>query len=142
MILLAEETLFSEITTQAAPHLEYNYRGEFVNMLCMLGCVLLLVFVTVTLLKRLMRSRTQHLNQSTGIKILERRVLNSKTSLYLLDILGKGIVISESPSGIHCVTEFPPDVNVEELLEARQEERPSFRDSLLKKVRKLALRNG
>jgi|GEM_PF-5012851 flagellar biosynthetic protein FliO len=99
----------------------YNYVSQFVNMLMTLGFVLALIFASVWLLKKIMRSRMQTLNRCNGIKILERRPLHPKASLYLVDILGKGVVISESPAGIQTVTEFPQDVNVQELLEEIQE---------------------
>ncbi|MBI3901077.1 MAG: flagellar biosynthetic protein FliO [Chlamydiia bacterium] len=118
---------------------DYNYMGEFINMLITLAVVLSLIFLTIWMLKKVMRSRVKALNRSNGIKILERRPLNPKASLYLVDILGKGVVISESPSGIHVVTEFPEHVNIQELLsqvEEQQEPKPSFTEifSKLKRV--------
>jgi flagellar biosynthetic protein FliO len=104
----------------------YNYASQFVNMLLTLGFVLLLIFASVWLLKKLMRSRLQTMNRANGIKILERRPLNPKACLYLVDILGKGVVISESPAGIHVVTEFAEGIDVEALLdEQMQEKEPS-----------------
>ncbi len=134
LILLADEMVQAEGQT-------YNFGGQFVNMLLTLGFVLVLIFASVWLLKKIMRSRLQTLNRSNGIKILERRPLNPKASLYLVDILGKSIVISESAAGIHLVTEFAPDINAEELLEKLQEEQrassPSFSAVLAKKLQKL-----
>lgn len=137
MFLLAEESGLAEFASHDNLGQGYNYWGQFVNMLLTLGFIIVLIFVTVYVLKRLMRSRIQHLNKSTGIKILERRALNSKTSLYLIDVLGKGVVISESQSGIQVVTEFPPDVNVEEML-GQQQNNPSLFKELIEKRRFLS----
>ena len=123
MILFAEESSLAEF--QEGVTQGYNYWGQFCNMLLTLGFILILIFLSVYLLKRLMRSRIKQLNKSTGIRILERRSLTSKTSLYLIDILGKGVVISDSPSGIQVVTEFPPDVKVEEMLEGQHKVKTS-----------------
>jgi len=134
--LFGEETL-SDITNVKGQ--SYNYWSEFVNMLITLVFVLILIFATVWLLKKIMRSRAQTLNRTNGIKILERRPLNQKAALYLVDILGKGIVISESQAGIHVVSEFPENVKVEELLEQLQEEnrsKGSFKEIFAKTVRK------
>ncbi len=120
----------------------YNYWGQFVNMMLTLGCILVLVFVTVYFMKRMMRSRIHHLNSSTGIKILERRALNSKSSLYLIDVLGKGILISESPAGIHVVTELASDVKVEEKLEELLEAPTAIRETFAKKLKRLSSRNA
>lgn len=95
----------------------YNYFEEFLNMIFTLVFVLVLILGTIWFLKKMTRTRLQNLNRSTGIKILERRALNQKSSLYLVDILGKGVVISESPAGIQVITEFPPGTDIELLLE-------------------------
>lgn len=139
MKFLAESSL-GEFTAQAVEGQTYNYWGEFVNMLITLFFILGLIFVTVWFLKKLMRSRLQHLNRSTGIKILEKRVLNPKSSLYLVDVLGKGLVIAESPSGIQLITEFSPDVDIELALDQVQDEQKesvSIKESFAKKLQKL-----
>lgn len=119
----------------------YNYLSDFFHMLFTLGFVLILIFVSVWVLKKILRSRMHNLNKTNGIKILERRPLNPKASLYLVDILGKGVVISESPSGIQLITEFPPDVKVDALFEQIQEENYSpstLKESFLSKFKKSA----
>ncbi|MCH9625053.1 MAG: hypothetical protein S4CHLAM123_02200 [Chlamydiales bacterium] len=123
----------------------YNFMGEFVNMLLTLGFIMVMIFATVFFLKKYMRSRVQTLNKSNGIKILERRPLNNKSSLYLVDILGKGVVISESQAGIHVITEFSEDVHIDQLLDqlqGDQNSRVSFSESFTKKMRKLTSRNA
>lgn len=142
MIFLGEESALADLASEEVIGQSYNYWGQFVNMLVTLGFILVLIFASVYILKRLMRSRIQHLNRSTGIKILERRALHSKASLYLIDILGKGVVISESQAGIQVVTEFPPDVKVEEKLDELQEEPTAIRESFAKKLRRLASKNA
>lgn len=129
--------MLADAATQEVMPQSYNYWGQFVNMLTTLGIILVLIFISVYLLKRLMRSRIQHLNKTTGIKILERRALHSKASLYLIDVLGKGVVISESASGIQVVTEFPEGFKVEEKLAHLTEESESFRESFAKKLKKI-----
>ncbi len=131
--------LLADIAVGTLEGQSYNYMGQFVNMLLTLGFILILIFISVYVLKRIMRSRIHQLNRSTGIKILERRALNSKSSLYLIDILGKGVVISESPAGIHVVTEFPGDVKVEKKLEELLEEPSDIKISFKEKL-KFALR--
>jgi flagellar biosynthetic protein FliO len=138
--LFGEDTI-NEVANEGQ---SYNYWSEFVNMLVTLVFVLILIFATVWLLKKIMRSRVQTLNRSNGIKILERRPLNPKAALYLVDILGKGVVLSESQAGIHLVAELPDTVNAEELLEQLQEvnkPRVSFKEIFAKKMRKAAVKN-
>ncbi|NGX61578.1 MAG: hypothetical protein K940chlam9_01065 [Chlamydiae bacterium] len=124
----------------------FNYMADFFHMLLTLGFIIVLIVITVFFLKKMMRSRMHALNKTTGIKILEKRSLNTKSSLYLVDILGKGVVISESPAGIHIVTELPEDMNVELSLQQLQEESPSpgssFKETFRNKLRKLTNRNA
>ncbi len=95
----------------------YSYGTELLNMLLTLGFVIGLAFVSILFLRKIMRSKMRQLNKSTGIKILERRALNQKSSLYLVDILGKGVVIAESQAGgVQLITEFPPGTDLELLL--------------------------
>jgi flagellar biosynthetic protein FliO len=138
--LCADETI-NEITAKEGQ--TYNYWGDFVNMLVTLAFVLILIVVTVWLLKKIMRSRIKTLNRSNGIKIIERRPLSPKASLYLIDVLGKGILISESQGGVQLITTFADQVNIEEHLERLQEEskpRLSFRDMFVKKVKNRSLK--
>ncbi|MFZ0564684.1 MAG: flagellar biosynthetic protein FliO [Chlamydiales bacterium] len=137
--LFGEESSLVELTSQAVEEKSYNYWAEFVNMLITLFFIIGAVMASVWVLKRIMRSRVQQLNRSTGIKILERRSLNTKSSLYLVDILGKGVVISESQAGIQLITEFSEKVNVETLLDQVVEEqspRASFLETVTKKIRR------
>lgn len=120
------------------------YWKDFINMLVTLLFVLALVFASIWFLKRVMRSRLNQLNRSTGIKVLERRSLAPKSSLYLISILGKGVVIAESPAGIQLITELPVDLNVEEALLEKQESLPtsSFTSVLQKKMKQMIKRDA
>lgn len=136
-LLFLSSSLFAEEVKPPSP---FNFMGEFVNMLLTLALVLGLVFISLVFLKKLMRSKMRQLNYTTGIKILERRVLNTKSSLYLVDILGKGIVISESPAGIQLVTEFPPGTDIELLLTEEKmagSEKITLKEGLQKKIASL-----
>lgn len=131
MILLAEEV---------SSH-TFNYMGQFFNMIFTLAIVLGLIFVSVLFLKKIMRTKMRELNRSTGIKILEKRVLSQKASLYLVDVLGKGIVISESAAGVQLVTEFAQGTDIELLL-AEEHERNKSEIPLTKTLSKFFKKKG
>lgn len=84
-----------------------RFFSEFISMLFALGLIIGLMLVIAWALKRMLHTRMHQMNTSSAIKILERRTLNPKAALYLLDINGKGIVIAESSVGIHQVAEVP-----------------------------------
>lgn len=116
-----------------------SFRSELLEMFMTLAFVLGLAFFSLWFLKRFMRSRGQAINKSSNIKVLERRTLNQKSSLYLVDILGKAIVIAESPSGIQLITEFPPETDLEALLaqeNEKQNPKVPFKDILQGKLSK------
>lgn len=133
-LLFMLSPLFGEEETIAAGGKSYNYWQEFVNMLITLALILTLVFITVWFLKRFMRSRMHTLNRNTGIKIYERRALNPKASLYIVEILGKAVVISESPAGIQLITELDPDTNLDSL---HSPPSPTFSKGLHRKIFKM-----
>ena len=56
----------------------------------------ILSFVTVSLFRRVGKSKLFASNSLHHIKILERRPLSSKTILYLIDLAGKQILVAES----------------------------------------------
>ncbi|MEZ5315739.1 MAG: flagellar biosynthetic protein FliO [Chlamydiales bacterium] len=134
---LVTETVSEEVVGQS-----YDYWGQFINMLTMLGLILILIFVSVYIMKWLMRSRIAHLNRSTGIKILERRALNSKSSLYLIDVFGTGVLIAESQAGIQLVTQLPPDIKIEEKMTEYSQEKSLTKEPLIKRLKKLASKNN
>jgi flagellar biogenesis protein FliO len=112
--------LFASSTLMAAEPVaseKFNYMNDLINMGLTLIFVLGLAFFSLLFLKKMMRSKVRALNHGTGIKVLERRALHPKASLYLVDILGKGVVIGESATGgIQFITEFAPGTDVELLL--------------------------
>lgn len=120
----------------------YNYLSEFVNMMLVLLLIVALIFATIYLLKRMMKARAQSSYRTSSIRILERRSLGPKSALYLVDILGKGVVISESASGIQLIKEFSDEIEITELMEQMLEE-PEPRASLKERIAsKLNLRQA
>ena len=134
--LLAETSpSLVELATDFSEGKTYNYWGEFVNMIITLLIIIGLIFLSVVVLKKIMRSRMQHVNRSAAIKVLERRAINQKTSLYLVDIAGKTVVIGESPAGLNLITDLPDYEQPPE-----PEAPPAF--SLPKKLKVLSRKNA
>lgn len=120
----------------------YNYVGEFINMMLTLGAVIAVILLSVWILKRLMRAKLHQLNRDASIRILEKRALGPKSALYLVDVLGKGIVLADSPSGLSLIKEFPNDVDIDTLIQehlaAPEEPRPSLTEQLTQKFKLMA----
>lgn len=117
----------------------FNFGKEFVNMILNLGLLVAVLVAAAWFMRRLSRSRMHQMNASSGIKIIERRALHPKASIYLLDIMGKKIVISENSSGIRPITEISSELAAEwealQNLAVTPEKAPfSFKDILSKKL--------
>lgn len=72
----------------------------FVNMLATLGIIIALILIVAWFLKKMLNTRIQQINTSSLIKIIERRTLTPKTSIYLLEFNGQDILIAESQNGV------------------------------------------
>jgi len=90
---------------------EDNFMKEFMKMLVTLGAIITVLLLISWMLKRFTNSRIQQINESSHIKILERRSITQKTSVYLLDIKGKQVAIVESHNGLLLLPEVKIDEN-------------------------------
>lgn len=79
---------------------------KFINMLFSLGVIIALIFLFMWILKRMLSVRMQQVNQTSTIKVLERRTLTPKTSIYILGAFGKAVAIAESSNGVTVLTEL------------------------------------
>jgi len=103
-------------------------------MLLALGVVLALMVGTVYILKRLLGRTAAAGGEGEAIKILAARSLGPKTSILVLDTLGKVVVVGIAANNMHLIT----TIEDTERLDAfrRVEERPPLPPSALwEKVR-------
>jgi flagellar protein FliO/FliZ len=73
-----------------------SYESAFIKMLVTLGGLILLVFLTIWILRRLGQGRFRGLGSQRSIEILEKRPLSAKSMLYIVQIGNKQVLISES----------------------------------------------
>lgn len=114
-IFLSPFSLFAELITnesinkKEAPPIEYvesNFWYELANMLLTLSVILVLLFSLIWIMKKMQTSRIKFHNDSSIIKIIDHRPLSAKTGLYLIEIKGKEILISDSPTGVTHLTDL------------------------------------
>lgn len=86
-----------------------RFLSEFINMLTTLGVIVAIILIATWFLKRMVNTKIEQLNTTSLIKIVERRTLTPKTSLYLVDIKGAGFILAESINGVTSLGSF--DVN-------------------------------
>lgn len=80
-----------------------DFQENLVHMLSTLALLLGVVLVCAYILKRVLNARIVQMNESSVIKILERRSLNPKSIIYLVEVEGRRILIGESASGLHAL---------------------------------------
>lgn len=94
---------------------QYDFWSEFMNMLSALTLIILLMLVAAWVLKRLMNQRVALVNQNSSIKILDCRSVSPKCNVYILDILGRGLVIAETAQGVSTLLELPEGSDLSEV---------------------------
>jgi len=82
-----------------------SYEGAFLKMILALVGLLLLVFISIWLLRRLKR-RFGFSGHHKQITVLERHPLSQKSMLYLIEVRGKKVVIAESQLEIKKIATF------------------------------------
>lgn len=77
-----------------------TFYGEFFYMLLMLGALISLLYFLSFYMRRIVNSQIEKQNADSEIKVIEKRALSSKTTLYLIECNEKEYLIAESPSGV------------------------------------------
>lgn len=100
-VLADEELTVENFLTQADEEIYPSvsgteYKPAFFKMLLILIALISLIFLTFWIFKRMMRMRVTQANMTKNIKVLEKRVISPKSMLYLVEIEGKRVLISES----------------------------------------------
>lgn len=120
----------------------YNYSGELVNMALSLVCVTAVIALSVFVMKKILKTKWRFQKNGQAITILERKALSPKSAIYLVDVLGKGLVIAEGPQGVTTLKELPEGMDTFSALNAHanaepeNEPEPSFVE-VFKKLRPL-----
>ena len=112
-----------------------DYWNEFFKMFAGLGIILGIVLVGAFFLRRFLNKRMESSNWQHEIKILERRPLSQKSTLYLIETRGKVFLISDSGAGVHFLIECngTPEENKEQKLSLQD----SFEKIVSKKLNEI-----
>ena len=73
-----------------------SFKKAFFKMAIALFALIILVVITFYSLRRLNRVKTSQANKMQSIKILEKRPISPKSMLYLIEVDGEKVLISES----------------------------------------------
>ena len=81
-----------------------SYETAFIKTIVGLVGLLVLILLTVWMFKKLSRGRLRSFNYLKSVKILEKRPLSPKSMLYLIEVAGKQVLISESQFEVRTIT--------------------------------------
>lgn len=84
-----------------------QFQTKFMNMLFMVALLIGFMIFASWFIKRMMKTRLEQMNAASNIQILETRYLNPKSTIYLLDVMGQGLLIAESHAGITHLATIP-----------------------------------
>lgn len=88
---------------------ESRFMSEFINMLFVLGLIVVLLYVGSWMFRRMLAQRTMQMNVTSKVKVLEQRPLSPKSALYVIEVYGKTMLISESLNGVKFLSELPKE---------------------------------
>ena len=107
MMVMSLLKFLADVTPDTPPEIMPSYEGAFLKMFLTLIALIVGIFLTVWLLKRLSQGRLSHSSGKT-IQIIEKRSLSPKTMLYLIDVDGKQTLIAESQLEVKKVMDLEP----------------------------------
>lgn len=97
-----------------------SYFGALLKMLLALGVVIVLMIASVYFLKRMLGRATVGSGGEEIIKILAARSLGPRTSIIVIDTLGKVTVVGLSPSGMQVLTTIEDETKIEKLRQIKE----------------------
>lgn len=81
-----------------------SYETAFIKTIIVLVGLLVLVILTVWMFRKISHGRLRGMNVLKTVKILEKRPLSPKSMLYLIEVGGKQVLISESQLEVRSIT--------------------------------------
>jgi flagellar biogenesis protein FliO len=97
----------------SSKEMTHSYENAFVRMLVTLLGLVFLVFATFWILRRLGKGKFSLSRGGRAINVIERRALSQKSTLYVVEIGNKKVLISESQLEVRALTSFEnsPETN-------------------------------
>lgn len=81
-----------------------SYEATFMKTLLVLVSLIILIGLVIWMFKRLSQTRINQMNYLKSIKIIEKRPISPKSILYLIEVAGRQILISESQLEVRQLT--------------------------------------
>lgn len=102
------------------PAVEVHYFQEFIKMIGSLLLVLVLIVVTIWAIRKIMHSKNRYGSSGRFIQVIEKKQLHPKACVYLIEVLGKGIVVGESSGCLETLAEFSENTHLMDRIEKNE----------------------
>lgn len=108
-ILLAAFTLGAQDSISDIPELiappgvpedSGRFMGEFLKVMTAVGVMVIALMFLSWSTRKMMNAKIQQANETSSLKILEKRVISPKTTLYQLEFDGRSVLMAESSNGV------------------------------------------
>ncbi len=107
-----EETAPS--ATQQEQMLEpIDYKTQFQKLLISIFIIIILILIVVYCIKLFSSKQTLQLNKKNLIKVIECRSIGHNTTLFLVEVGGKKVLISESKLDVQRIASLDPIITDE-----------------------------
>lgn len=83
-----------------------QFYSDFANMLTTLALILGVLLFAAWLLRRTVNAKLEKQNETSHIRLVDRRNLTPRTNIFLIELFGKGYAILESQGGVCKIAEF------------------------------------
>lgn len=97
---------FEENLSDSSALPQSDFGMAFVKMLVTLCALIALLAISFWFIKRLLRARGQRGLSPLSVHILERKALSPKTTLYLVEVEGKRVLLAESQLEVRRLESF------------------------------------
>ncbi len=86
-----------------------RFFSEFIRMLITLGTIVAFLFILSWVVRRMTNMRMMQGSTTGEIQVLDKAVISPRSTVYLLEVKGKGIAVAESNNGLVKLSEFELD---------------------------------
>ena len=106
-MLLAQLAIFAAEMTPIPPDITTpTYEPTFIKMILTFLGLIALIIGSIWILKRILNAPFRQVSSQKTVKILERKGLSPKSTLYVVELYGKKIVFVESQAEVRKLMEI------------------------------------
>lgn len=110
----AQEAVSDQVNTNSSNSVpsemdfeSFDFGQQFLKMMGTLVLLILLILLAAFVFRKTLNTRLGQLNKKSRIKILEKRALSPKSSLYLIELDQQKLLLGESAHGLHSLMNLP-----------------------------------